>query len=269
VAFFGLLFFAGVTSSLAMGTPVMSFLMDEFSWKRNKAAIGFGLCVLVLGLPTVLFFQKGVFDEYDYWGGTVSLVMFAMLESVLFAWVFGLKKGWTEITTGADIKVPIIFKYIIKYITPVILIIVFFSSLIRPAKDDWSKLSLSGWKLHPESIIAQLKHDNIGPNKSYFSDKFYAEINGIIDSVYTYKDNSYISVIKEDGKTKIFSTSSKNHIMVQKNDMISTGDVIFEGDFINNVFYIDMSRLLLLTLFLLICYLVFLAYCKRKKEGSL
>jgi NSS family neurotransmitter:Na+ symporter len=30
VAFFGLLFFAGITSSLAMGTPGMGFLMDEF-----------------------------------------------------------------------------------------------------------------------------------------------------------------------------------------------------------------------------------------------
>ncbi len=269
VAFFGLLFLAGITSSLAMGTPTMSFFMDEFKWKRSKAAWGFGVMVLILGLPTVLFFQKGVFDEYDYWAGTVSLVVFAMLESVLFAWVFGLKKGWSEITAGADIKVPIVFRYIIKYITPVILILVFFSSLIRPAKDDWSKISLKGWELHHESIIAQLRHDHIGPNKSYFADNFYAETSGIVDSVYSDESYNYISIKKEDGKTKTFSTSKDNIVLVQENDIVNTGDAIFSGRFINNVFYIDMSRLLLLSLFLLISLMVFIAYRKRKKEGSL
>ncbi|GAB4490118.1 MAG: sodium-dependent transporter [Saprospiraceae bacterium] len=130
VAWFGLLFFAGITSSLAMGTPIMGFLQDEFGWKRQASAWAFGLMVFVLGLPTVLFYNYGVFGEYDYWAGTVSLVVFAMLEIILFAWIFGMDKGWAEITRGADIRVPVIFKFIIKYITPVILISVFLGSLV-------------------------------------------------------------------------------------------------------------------------------------------
>ena len=130
LAWFGLLFFAGITSSLAMGTPIMGFLRDEFGWKRERAALAFGISVLLLGLPTVLFFQYGVFDEYDYWAGTVSLVVFAMLEIILFAWVFGIDKAWDEITRNADMKVPIFFKYIIKYVTPVILVAVFLGSLL-------------------------------------------------------------------------------------------------------------------------------------------
>lgn len=129
LSWFGLLFFAGITSSLAMGTPCMGFLMDEFNWKRKPAAWAFGLSVLILGLPTVLFFNEGVFDEFDYWAGTVSLVVFALFEIILFAWVFGMGKGWKEITTGADMKVPTLFKPIIKYVTPLILLWVFISSL--------------------------------------------------------------------------------------------------------------------------------------------
>jgi NSS family neurotransmitter:Na+ symporter len=125
---FGLLFFAGITSSLAMGTPVMGFLQDEYGWKRQPAAWAFGGIVFLLGLPTVLFFNEGVFDEYDYWAGTVSLVVFALLEIILFAWVFGMDKGWREITDGSDIKVPKIFKFIIKFITPVLLGYVFIMS---------------------------------------------------------------------------------------------------------------------------------------------
>lgn len=129
VAWFGLLFFAGITSSLAMGTPCMGFLEDEFGWKRKNAAWAFGAAVMLLGLPTVLFFNYGVFDEYDYWAGTVSLVVFALLEVILFAWVFGMDKGWKEITQSADIKVPGIYKYIIKYVTPLLLGWVFVASL--------------------------------------------------------------------------------------------------------------------------------------------
>ncbi|MCS7017929.1 MAG: sodium-dependent transporter [Cytophagales bacterium] len=126
---FGLLFFAGITSSLAMGTPFVGFLQDEFNWNRERAAWLFGLVILLMGAPTVFFFEYGVFDEYDFWAGTFSLVVFAFAEIVLFAWVFGMEKGWAEINSGADIKIPYVYKYIIKYITPLLLGAVFFSSL--------------------------------------------------------------------------------------------------------------------------------------------
>ena len=166
VMWFGLLFFAGITSSLAMGTPWMGFMRDEFGWGRNKGAWSFGAMALILGLPTVLFYQQGVFDEYDYWAGTVSLVVFAMLETILFSWVFGMDKGWREITTGADIKVPNVYKYIIKYVTPLMLIIIFLGSLFKPLNNDWSGnvsnlLSGNGWNLDNGSIIKTITHAGI------------------------------------------------------------------------------------------------------------
>ena len=163
---FGLLFFAGITSSLAMGTPWMGFMKDEFNWGQNKGAWSFGLLILIMGLPTVIFFQEGVFDEYDYWAGTVSLVVFAMLETILFSWIFGMKKGWAEITSGADIKVPIIYKFIIKFITPPMLIIIFLGSLFKPLNNDWSGnisslFSGEGWNLDNGSIVKTVMHAGI------------------------------------------------------------------------------------------------------------
>jgi hypothetical protein len=144
-----------------MGTPWMGFVQDEFGWKRNKSAWSFGLITLIMGLPTVLFFQYGVFDEYDYWAGTVSLVVFALLETVLFAWIFGMKRGWSEITEGADIRVPMIYRFIIKYITPLLLAFVFFGALVTPEGNNWidafsSLFSGNGWPLDNGSIIKQI-----------------------------------------------------------------------------------------------------------------
>lgn len=158
---FGLLFFAGITSSLAMGTPWMGFMQDEYGWSREKGAWSFGTIVLILGLPTVLFFSQGVFDEYDYWAGTVSLVIFALVETILFSWIFGIDRGWREINAGADIRVPGIYKYIIKYVTPVLLLFVFLGSLLTPAGNNWAEgfanlFAGNGWILDNSSIIKQM-----------------------------------------------------------------------------------------------------------------
>ena len=60
-------------------------------------------------------------DELDFWGGTFCLVLFGTIEVILFAWIFGINKAWEEIHHGADLNVPPIYKYIIKYVTPLFL----------------------------------------------------------------------------------------------------------------------------------------------------
>ena len=126
-----------------MGTPMMGFLKDNFKWTHNRSAIAFGAAVLVLGIPCVMS-QKG-FNEYDYWAGTVSLVVFALAEIILFAWVFGMEKGWEEITRGADIHVPNIYKPIIQYVTPIFLLAVFVGSIPDIIKNISSDTDFWGW----------------------------------------------------------------------------------------------------------------------------
>lgn len=215
---FGLLFFAGITSSLAMGTPWMGFMRDEFGWGSNKGAWTFGALALVMGLPTVFFYQQGVFDEYDYWAGTVSLVVFAMMETILFSWIFGMKKGWREITDGADIKVPNFYKYIIKYVTPLMLIVVFLGALFSPLNNDWtgnlnSLFSGNGWSLSNTSIIKTITHAGLKEQLAMATDPL------VIESL---------------------------------ND---------------KMFYINIARIMLMSLFIFISLLVYLAFNKRRKEG--
>ncbi len=268
VAFFGLLFFAGITSSLAMGTPIVGFLKDEFKFSNKKAALTFALVTLSLGLPVVLFFQQGVFDEFDYWAGTVALFIFAMFESILFSWFFGADKGWKEFLKGADMKLPGIFRYILKYVTPILLIIVFVTSLIRPAKDDWSSLSFKGWELHPESILGQITYKGILYNKQNVADVFYSENSGIVDSIYSLRGKNYIRITPEEktaeyGKNYVFKEHQK--ILVQLGDVVKAGQPILQGRVINRILYIKIARFILLTLFIGLSILVHLAYRNRKK----
>jgi len=121
-SWFMLLFLAGVTSSVSLAQPAITFLEDEFDIDRKRAVVCFAIIALFLCLPAILFLNKGVVDELDFWGGTFCLVVFATVETILFGWVFGIEKAWEEIHHGADLKVPGFYKFIIKYVTPSFLI---------------------------------------------------------------------------------------------------------------------------------------------------
>ncbi|RAI94176.1 SLC5/6 family protein [Algoriphagus yeomjeoni] len=166
LCWFGLLFFAGITSSLAMGTPWMGFMQDEFGWGKVKGALSFGIIALIMGLPTILFYQYGYFDEYDYWAGTVSLVVFALLETILFVWVFGMNKAWEELNHGADIKIPLAYKWIMKYVTPLLLILVLSAALFTPEANDWSGalsglVAGEGWDFDSGSLVSKVTQDDL------------------------------------------------------------------------------------------------------------
>jgi hypothetical protein len=251
-----------------MGTPWMGFMRDEFGWKTSKAAWSFGALVLVMGLPTVLFFDKGVFDEYDYWAGTVSLVVFALAETILFAWVFGIDKGWAEITRGADMKVPTIYKPIIKYVTPTFLLAVFLGALFTPKNNDWSRAFREGWELDPSSIIGNITHKGLVANRNYFSTDFESEVGGTVDSVQALAGGGFVVHISSvDQMTKQYTFDSDAVVVVSIGDQIKVGSAIAHGSFTNRVFYIDMARFGLLGLFGFIAWQVFRATKRRERLG--
>jgi SNF family Na+-dependent transporter len=159
---FGLLFFAGITSSLAMGQPLLAFLNDEYKVTRRRGAVLAGIAIFLLGLICVVWYPGGSFDEFDFWTGTFSLVAFALLESIVFSFIFGIDRGWTEITRGADIVVPKFFKFIIKYVTPLFILIIFIGAIFKPASGWIEAVSLifsgQGWAFAPDSVIGVVFH---------------------------------------------------------------------------------------------------------------
>jgi SNF family Na+-dependent transporter len=129
---FGLLFFAAITSSLAMGQPILSFIQEEFGLSRRGSAAALGAMILSLAIPVAIFHGNSFFAEFDYWAGTLALVVFAVVETILFAWVFGMKKGWAELNKGAELRVPKVFYPIIKYVTPLFLLLILAAYVFMP-----------------------------------------------------------------------------------------------------------------------------------------
>lgn len=270
VFWFGLLFFAGITSSLAMCTPWISFTMDEFKWSRQIAAITVGSLVLLVGLPCVFFFSKGVFDEYDYWTGTFSLFTFALLETILFAWIFGIDKGWTELTQGADIKLPAIYKPIIKYITPTLLLAIFIGSVFNPKDNDWKKALTEQWEFDKNSIIGRVQNKSFVANKEWFSEYKESDVSGMVSKIGPVgEDYYYVQIANVNYDTgelipvKKYTFHYQQKLLVSENDFVTVGTRLVRGSFINDIFYIDASRILLILFFGLFVYMVWYASRKR------
>lgn len=276
VAWFGLLFFAGITSSLAMGTPWMGFMEDEFKWSRNKSAWSFGLITLVMGLPTVIFFENGVFDEYDYWAGTVSLVVFALAETIIFSWIYGIDKGWEELHYGADIRVPGFFKPVIKYVTPLLLLFVFTGALFTPKNNDWKTALQGNWELDPSSIVGKITHKGIKWNRSWFSDGFESEASGTVLKVQNSTDTKWTEIQigkpgienEEAVVLKTFRLKNVQEVLVKAGDVVLEGQILAHGDFINPRFYLDGARILLSLLFIGLAVLVYSATVRRTKLSN-
>lgn len=101
---FFLLFLAALTSSVALLQPGIAFLQDDLRMTRGSAVswtIGFVCC----GSLTVLFI-RGVLDSLDFWVGTFLITLFALLELIVFVWIFGSSRACAEVLEGAQVSVP-------------------------------------------------------------------------------------------------------------------------------------------------------------------
>ena len=236
-----------------------------------------------MGLPTVLFFQEGVFDQYDYWAGTVVLVVFALAESILFGWIFGIDKGWDEINQGADITLPKIYKPILKYITPTMLLIIFIGSLVLPKNNDWEKAFKEEWVFdETNSIIGQINNSDIKQNRDWFSTVYESPTDGIVKDVIPGEEGILpLIVIGELPKSPLISTdelkpiptikqielnNTDDIINVKPGQTIQAGMPIASGWHINPIFYRGFARLMLIGLFVYLALLVRIANKKRKSN---
>jgi len=107
---------------------------------------------------TLWFTEGGAFwSTVDFWVGTYLIFLLAMVQIIYFGWVFGIDRGWRELHQGASIRVPAIFKIVMKYIAPAYLIIVFvgftLQSLGEELKKSWAS---TGARVGMLTIVAIL-----------------------------------------------------------------------------------------------------------------
>ena len=121
---FFMLFLAAITSSLSMLQPAIAFLEEALAIGRRASVAILGL-VTGLGSLFVIFFSKDLvaLSFLDDTIGTIMIVVLAAVQTILFGWVFGVNRGVKLAHEGAEMRLPRFFPFVIKYVTPLYLLI--------------------------------------------------------------------------------------------------------------------------------------------------
>lgn len=130
--FFVLLFIAAITSSLSMLQPGIAFLEEALAIGRKRALAILGV---ITGFGTLFIWHYSAnlkaLDTIDFWIGTVMLFVQGTILVILFAWGIGMKKGWAMLHEGAEMRVPAIYRFVMRYVTPTFLLTIFALFLLK------------------------------------------------------------------------------------------------------------------------------------------
>ena len=131
--FFLLLFLAAITSSLSMIQPATAFL-EEFWGLRRVQSVTIVAFFMTVGAILVTWFTGDnliALDTMDFWFGTLSLYLITGMFLFLFNVVWRSDNALNELGKGALITPPRVMKFIIRWVTPSILLCVFGSWLYK------------------------------------------------------------------------------------------------------------------------------------------
>ena len=122
---FTMLFLAAITSSIAMLQPVIAFFEEGLGLKRH-ASVAFLFLITALGSGFVVYFSQDMLalDTLDFWGGTMLLMVLALIQAILYGWALGIDAGEREAHAGAHLRIPRFVQFVLKYVSPVFLLLV-------------------------------------------------------------------------------------------------------------------------------------------------
>lgn len=136
VAFFLLLFFASVTSTISMSEISISYFTDELGMSRQKAAglntaiaLVFGsLCALSFGVMSEMkIFGMTLFDFFDYTSSNILLPTGGILISIFVGW--WLDRAFLGRMLAAR-RVVAPLRFCIRYVAPAAILTIFIYGLL-------------------------------------------------------------------------------------------------------------------------------------------
>lgn len=159
--FFLMILLAGVTSSISILESPVSAIIDKYDIKRNKALWIIALPCMVgsffFAIPTIIDPALGgngtlgltLLDITDHWVFSYSLLTIGLVEVILIGWLIGADKLRVQLNLHASLKLGRWFNVLLKYLIPVILIVVITGSLFQELPLYGSSYPLGGFNWIP------------------------------------------------------------------------------------------------------------------------
>ncbi len=142
VLFFTLLMFAAWTSAISLIEPAVAYLVENKGLSRIYASVWIGFLTWFVGLGTVfsfniwadktlsipfLFENLTFFDTLDYLTANIMLPLGGLFIAIFAAWVMREHSTKEELATYP--KMYSVWRFLVRYITPVAVIVVFLKAV--------------------------------------------------------------------------------------------------------------------------------------------
>lgn len=132
-AFFLLVLFAALTSSISLMETNVSIVRDKFGWSRKKSTLIITLYVLILGsivslgfgpLSFIKIIGLGLLDFFDFLSNSVLMPIVAILTCVCIGHFIGSKTVEDEVEINGPFKVKKFYRVMLKWIAPICLVLI-------------------------------------------------------------------------------------------------------------------------------------------------
>ncbi len=141
IIFFASLVVAGLSSSISIIEAFAAAIMDKFA--LNRRFVVTALCILGFIGSAVFTTRAGLLwlDIVDHMLTHYGLVTVGLLECILGAWVFGIKKLRLHINAVSSIHLPRIWEHLIRFFIPVVLGLMLAGDIIADCKKPYGGYS--------------------------------------------------------------------------------------------------------------------------------
>lgn len=131
--FFVLLFISALASSVADITAVTVFLEDYWNLSHKKS-LAIIISLILLGTGLVCWFTSKnlmALNTLDFFFGTLTLFIACTIMIIVFTRTWGTDKAVQELQSGALIKLPRGLRFVMKWVTPAMLLSIFVAWLYQ------------------------------------------------------------------------------------------------------------------------------------------
>lgn len=138
-AFFVMVLFAALTSSISLMETVVSIFMDKLKWGRKLSTLAVLGISLVLGLCSSLGYSvwaevriigMQLLDFFDFFSNSLLMPVVALATAIFIGYVLKPKSVIEEVELSGPFKHKKLFTAVIRYVAPVCILIILISSVL-------------------------------------------------------------------------------------------------------------------------------------------
>ncbi|MBQ8339610.1 MAG: sodium-dependent transporter [Clostridia bacterium] len=138
-AFFVMVLFAALTSSISLMETVVSIFMDKLKWGRKLSTLAVLGTSLVLGLCSSLGYSvwaevriigMQLLDFFDFFSNSLLMPVVALATAIFIGYVLKPKTVIEEVELSGPFKQKKLFAVVIRYVAPACILVILISSIL-------------------------------------------------------------------------------------------------------------------------------------------